>query len=60
MNIRPPHASKILDGQKTVELRRKFPELTTKGTIALIYSSSPVRVIVGYARIKRVRIYLDP
>jgi predicted transcriptional regulator len=54
MSIRPLHASKILTGQKTVELRRKFPELTTNGAIALIYSSSPVRAIVGYARIKRV------
>jgi predicted transcriptional regulator len=54
MSIRPLYASKILDGQKTVELRRRFPELTTKGAIALIYSSSPVRAIVGYARIKRV------
>jgi predicted transcriptional regulator len=54
MSIRPLHASKILTGQKTVELRRKFPELTTKGAIALIYSSSPVGAVVGYARIKRV------
>src|SRR6516165_7539841 len=54
MSIRPLYASKILDGQKTVELRRKFPELITKGSIAFIYSSSPVRAIVGYARIKRV------
>ena len=54
MSIRPLYASKILCGQKTVELRRRFPELTTKGSIALIYSSSPVRAVVGYVRIKRV------
>jgi predicted transcriptional regulator len=54
ISIRPVYASKILDGEKTVELRRKFPERTKKGTIMLIYSSSPVRAIVGYTRIKEV------
>jgi hypothetical protein len=43
MSIRPVHVSKVLKGQKTVELRRRFPELGTKGATAFIYSSSPVR-----------------
>jgi predicted transcriptional regulator len=54
VSIRPNYASKILDGDKTVELRRKFPEVGAKGMTALIYSSSPVQAIVGYARIKHV------
>jgi predicted transcriptional regulator len=54
VSIRPHYASKILDGKKTVELRRKFPEVGAIGVTALIYSSSPVRAIVGYARIKHV------
>jgi predicted transcriptional regulator len=54
VSIRPFYASKILDGRKTVELRRRFPEVGTVGALALIYSSSPVRAIVGYARIKMV------
>ena len=54
VSIRPIYASKILDGQKTVELRRKFPEVTIVGATALIYSSSPVSAIVGRARIKHV------
>jgi predicted transcriptional regulator len=54
VSIRPHYASKILDGEKTVELRRKFPEVGAIGVTALIYSSSPVRAIVGYARIKHV------
>ena len=33
MSIRPLYASKILCGQKTVELRRRFPELTTKARV---------------------------
>src|SRR3979411_1496989 len=35
-------ASKILDGRKTVELRKRFPEVGTIGATALIYSSSPL------------------
>jgi predicted transcriptional regulator len=54
MSIRPFYASQILDGQKTVELRRRFPEVCTIGVIAFIYSSSPVSAIVGWARIKHV------
>lgn len=54
VSIRPTYASKILSGQKTVELRRKFPEVSAIGATALIYSTSPVQAIVGYARIKNV------
>jgi predicted transcriptional regulator len=54
VSIRPHYASKILGGEKTVELRRKFPEVGAIGVKAFIYSSSPVRAIVGYARIKDV------
>jgi predicted transcriptional regulator len=53
VSIRPVHVSKILKGQKTVELRRRFPELA-KGATAFIYSSSPVRAVVGCARIEHV------
>ena len=55
VSIRPYYAEKIIGGQKTVELRRRFPEEAATGGLALIYSSSPVRAIIGYARIKDVR-----
>jgi predicted transcriptional regulator len=54
VSVQPKFASKIIDGAKTVELRRKFPESTATGAFALIYSSSPVRAAVGYARIREV------
>lgn len=54
VSIRPIYAGKIMNGRKTVELRRRFPSTLAAGTVALIYSSSPVRAIVGYARIKEV------
>jgi predicted transcriptional regulator len=54
VSIRPSYASKIMEGQKTVELRRKFPEVGATGAMALIYSSSPVSAVIGFARIKHV------
>ena len=53
-SIRPFYADKILAGQKTVELRRRFPELGMSGSTAIIYCTSPVKAIVGSARIRDV------
>lgn len=54
-SIKPTYADKILDGRKTVELRRKFTAAEVVGALAFIYSTSPVRELVGYARISGVR-----
>jgi predicted transcriptional regulator/DNA-binding XRE family transcriptional regulator len=54
LSIRPQYSSKIIAGQKTVELRRRFPVLAPKGTIAYIYSTSPVMAMVGEAEIRDV------
>jgi predicted transcriptional regulator len=54
VSIRPIYVSRILEGRKTVELRRKFPEASSTGALALIYSSGPVSAVVGRARIKHV------
>jgi predicted transcriptional regulator len=54
VSVRPIYASKILHGQKTVELRRKFPEVGATGALVFIYSSSLVSAVVGCARIKHV------
>jgi predicted transcriptional regulator/transcriptional regulator with XRE-family HTH domain len=53
-SIRPVHAEKILDGSKTVELRRRFTGGVRPGTLALIYSTSPTSALTGSARIKEV------
>ncbi|MEQ8396441.1 helix-turn-helix domain-containing protein [Thalassobaculum sp.] len=55
LSIRPQYANRILTGEKTVELRRRFPARAPKGTIAYIYSTSPERALVGLAEIARVR-----
>jgi predicted transcriptional regulator/transcriptional regulator with XRE-family HTH domain len=54
-SIRPAHAEKILTGNKTVELRRRFASAVTPGTLALIYSTSPTSALTGSARIKAVQ-----
>jgi predicted transcriptional regulator len=55
VSIRPGHVAKIVDGLKTVELRRRFSDDVMPGAIALIYSTSPTQAIVGSASISGVR-----
>lgn len=54
LSIKPTYSDKILAGQKTVELRRRFPVATPNGALAYIYSSSPVKAMVGTASIRDV------
>lgn len=55
ISIRPEYANKIIDGEKKIELRRKFPIQEIEGGIALIYASSPIQKIIGHAIIKEVK-----
>lgn len=60
VSIHPTHVEKIVEGVKTVELRRRFSETVAPGAIILIYSTSPTRAIVGSASISGVkRLRLD-
>jgi predicted transcriptional regulator len=54
VSLHPRHASNILSGKKTVQLRRRFPQQHTRGALALIYSTAPVQAVVGVARMKHV------
>ncbi|MER8958286.1 MULTISPECIES: helix-turn-helix domain-containing protein [unclassified Mesorhizobium] len=54
LSIKPEYSKKILVGKKTVELRRRFPLATPRGTVAYIYSTSPVRALVGAAEIRGI------
>jgi predicted transcriptional regulator/DNA-binding XRE family transcriptional regulator len=51
LSIRPKYTDRIMEGKKTVELRRRFPLSAPRGTMAYIYSTSPVRAMVGRAEI---------
>jgi predicted transcriptional regulator/DNA-binding XRE family transcriptional regulator len=54
LSIKPQYSEKIIAGSKTVELRRRFPVSAPNGTLAYIYSTSPIRAMVGVAEIKDV------
>ena len=54
ISIKPQYALQIVEGIKTIELRRKFPTENIRGGVAIIYASSPVCKIVGYVRIEDV------
>lgn len=54
LSVKPLYSEKILSGQKTVELRRRFPVSAPSSTLAYIYSTSPVKAMVGTASIRDV------
>ena len=60
VSIRPPFAEAIVAGRKTVELRRRFTDEAQRGSIVLIYSTSPTQAIIASALIGSVnRLQLD-
>ena len=54
LSVHPEYATKILLGEKTVELRRRLPLDGNVGATMFLYSTSPVRAVVGHAKIERV------
>ena len=55
LSVRPQYSEKIIAGMKKVELRRRFPMSAPRGAMAYIYSTSPVRAMVGSAEIAAVQ-----
>lgn len=53
ISIRPRHAYDIFEGMKTVELRKRRPDLEP-GTRAWIYATRPVAAILGYATVAKI------
>jgi predicted transcriptional regulator len=53
LSLRPRFSNAILDGSKTVELRRRFPNVLPS-TRVFMYSSTPIRAIVGSFEIEQV------
>lgn len=54
ISVKPRYADAILDGRKTVELRRTRPNLPD-GSLIILYSSTPMRAVVGWAQLTGVR-----
>ena len=53
LSVRPRFAEAIVDGRKTIEVRRQRPNVQP-GTLGLIYSSSPTQAVVGSFRVDRI------
>ncbi|MFW6116349.1 MAG: hypothetical protein ACOC6F_01355 [bacterium] len=53
LSVRPKYAERILDGKKSVELRRTRP-LIPDGIVLLIYVSSPVKALGAISTVQRV------
>jgi predicted transcriptional regulator len=53
MSIQPCFSDKIMSGEKVIEIRKKFNKKWKNHTVA-IYSSSPIRKLVGYATIQNI------
>jgi len=53
ISIKPEFAARILDGDKTVELRRRIPSIAV-GTRLWIYATLPLGAIVGTANVRRI------
>ncbi len=54
LSVKPAYANLLVDGIKTIELRRKFPVDLVPGTKCLIYSSSPTKKVIGECKIAKV------
>lgn len=55
LSVKPQYANLLVDGVKTVELRRKFPTDLVEGTRCVIYSTSPVQRVIGECKIHTVK-----
>ncbi len=54
LSVKPQYAGLLVDGVKTVELRRRFPLDLPKGTKCLVYATSPVCSVIGEVRVASV------
>lgn len=53
LSIKPEFANKIVNGVKTIELRKVKPKINNND-IVIIYSSSPVKAVIAIGKVKNV------
>lgn len=53
ISVKPEYAYKIVNHQKTIELRKSLPNVG-EGDFVIIYATMPVKTVIGYAKIKRI------
>ncbi|MNF89757.1 hypothetical protein D3C84_722950 [compost metagenome] len=54
LSIKPYFVEAILDGKKTIELRKRVGKLFIENNTVYIYSTSPVKAIVAEAKISHI------
>jgi predicted transcriptional regulator len=54
ISLKPKHAANIFEGEKTVELRKRRPNIDP-GTRIWIYATSPTAAIKGYASLAQIQ-----
>lgn len=54
LSVKPAYAGLLVDGIKTIELRKKFPKELSAGTKIYIYSSYPEKLVIGECSIEKV------
>jgi predicted transcriptional regulator len=55
LSLKPQYAEMLLDGRKTVELRRVRPA-AIPGSTVLLYASSPTKTLVGRAEVADIQV----
>ena len=53
LSVRPRFAKAIIDGHKTVDVRRQRPNVRP-GTLGFVYSSSPMQAVIGSFRVDNI------
>ncbi|WP_457620910.1 ASCH domain-containing protein [Methanopyrus sp.] len=54
MSVKPKFANMILDGVKTVEVRRWLPGTILRESTCIVYASSPLRAVLGEVTIEEI------
>ncbi|MCH4824435.1 ASCH domain-containing protein [Gramella lutea] len=54
ISVKPEFAEKIMNGEKTIELRKSAPKKVSKDSYILIYVTSPVKELWGICRINNI------
>ncbi|AYF45728.1 Cro/Cl family transcriptional regulator [Halobacteriovorax sp. BALOs_7] len=54
LSVKPQYANLLVDGIKTIELRKKFPMDLENGTKVYVYSSFPQKMVIGEVLVEKV------
>ncbi len=54
ISVKPEFAEKILSGEKTMELRKAAPKKAGKGSVILIYVTTPIKELWGIGKIEHI------